>query len=64
MNQANRLPQTTTEAARLVGYSSRHVRMLCDMGYLPRAYKSGRIWLVFVDELLNYRQSKQAGASE
>jgi len=38
--------------------------MLCDMGYLPRAYKSGRIWLVFVDELLNYRQSKQAGASE
>jgi hypothetical protein len=57
MNQAAHAPQTLRVASKYCVYSHSHLRNLCSMGMLPRSYKSGHIWLVYLDEVLAYQAS-------
>lgn len=51
---------TTSEAAKLVGYSTGRVRQLALAGRI-RAVKLGRQWLVHEDSLLEYRATAKPG---
>lgn len=54
--------KTVSEAAKIAGYSVRHVRLLADTGRIAaKRYFVGQrsFWLVSMTSLLNYRQRQQ-----
>ena len=54
---------STTEAGRLMGYSTDHVNLLCREGKLPGAKKIGRNWLVPRADVEAYKPGPQGFAA-